>query len=145
MCQPAATDLPPEKVSIGLQSTYGSNPPVTPKTVICELRYYLVGWATATTAPKGLETVSNERTNLSCSIAEPLRLIKQADTNLTFQISGFVFQIIEPEEYAGQVLTSHFDGPLASGDPFKAFTFGKRYQMVVAPKWIGDTHFRGCY
>lgn len=67
----------------------------------------------------------------------------QAGTS--WEIGGFVFQILEPKEHAGKVLTAHFDGPLASGDPFKAFAPGRRYKMDVPAKWIGDTSFGLCY
>jgi hypothetical protein len=62
-----------------------------------------------------------------------------------WDIGGFVLQIIEPKEYAGQVLTVHSDGPLASGNPFKAFAPARRYQMDVSQKSIGDLNFRICW
>jgi hypothetical protein len=92
-----------------------------------------------------LKVIGNAGTNLTCSIAEPLRLLQRADTNLLWEIGGFVFQIVEPKEYAGRILTAHFDGPLASGDPFKAFAPGRQYRMDVSQKFIGKTGFVMCY
>lgn len=114
-------------------------------TVVCELRYYLVGHVTSISPTNRLQVVRNDRTNLTCSISEPLSLPRRADTNLTWEIGGFVLQIIDPAQYAGEILTAHFDGPLASGDPFKAFAFGRRYQMGVSQKFIGGTNFGLCY
>jgi hypothetical protein len=132
--------IAPERRTVAL-SNYDS-PAVS---VVCELRYYLVGHVTSLAPTNGLQVVRNVGTNLICSVAEPLRLIQRADTNLLWEIGGFVFQIVEPQEYAGQVLTAHFDGPLASGDPFKAFAPARRYRIDVSQKFIGRTNFGICY
>jgi hypothetical protein len=138
--QRAASTIPPERRTVAL-SNYDS-PTVT---VVCELRYYLVGHVTSISPTNRLQIVCNDGTNLACSISEPLALLQRADTNVLWEIGGFVLQIVEPREYAGQVLTAHFDGPLASGDPFKAFAFGRRYKMDVSQKFIGGTNFGVCH
>lgn len=113
--------------------------------VICEFRYYLVGHATIESAPNGLEIIKKDKGSLTCAVAKPLVLLKTPVAGSAYDVGGFVMQIIEPADYAGEILTLHFDGPLASGDPFEAFAPGKRYQMDVSDRFIGDLHFRICY
>ena len=139
-CVGQTNTIAPERRTVAL-SDYDS-PTVS---VVCELRYYLVGHVTSLTPTNRLQILRNVGTNLICSIAEPLRLVQTAETNLLWEIGGFIFQIIEPQEHAGQVLTAHFDGPLASGDPFKAFAPARRYRMDVSQKFIGTTNFGMCY
>lgn len=128
--------MPPERRT--LAPTYEDSATVT---VVGELRYYVVGGAARPT----VQVLQNDGRSLTCSVSEPFRLLRQVDTNLTFEVRGFVLQIVEPAQYAGQVLTAHFDGLLASGDPFKAFALGRRYQMDVAHEFIGGTDFALCY
>ncbi len=141
MCfsQPMTTNSPPE---VRFPFSAYDSPAAS---VVCELRYYLIGHVTSIRRTNHLEVVRSNVTNLTCSIGEPLRLIQTADTNLLWDVGGFILQIVEPKDFAGQVLTVHFDGVLASGDPFKAFVPGKRYRMDVSQKDIGDTDFRGCF
>lgn len=133
-----ATPMPLERRAVAL-----SDSPIV--TVVCELRYYLVGHVTSLSPTNRLQVVRNDGTNLICTISEPLSLLRRADTNLVWEIGGFVLQIVAPAEYAGQILTAHFDGIPASGDPFRAFAFDRRYQMDVSRKFIGGTNFGLCY
>jgi hypothetical protein len=72
-------------------------------------------------------------------------LKKASAGDLQWKVSGFLWEIISPPQFAGKALSSHFDGPLASGDLFMAFTFRKRYVMKVSEKFIGDDKFTLCY
>ena len=117
--------------------------------VVCELRYYVVvppdnEQPTIYPCPP-VRVVKNDRKTLTCSLPEPYQLLRLADTNLAFHVRGFVLQITAPPAYTGKILIVHFDGPLASGDPFKAFAFAKRYQFELSPAFIGNAAFRLCY
>jgi hypothetical protein len=110
---------PPERRWISL-----SMPPYTE--VVCELRAYRIG----------------DRTYAK---AEFETLKEGSDRDLRWEVSGFLWEIVSPERFAGKALSSHFDGPLASGDPFESFAFGKRYVMKVSERFIGDDRFPLCY
>jgi hypothetical protein len=69
--------MPLERRTVAL-SNYDS-PAVT---VVCELRYYLVGHVTSFSPTNRLQVVRNDCTNLICSISEPLALLQRADTNV---------------------------------------------------------------
>ena len=107
--------------------------------VVCELRYYHSG-----PFKKSL-VIHNYSTNVLCSVAKPERLWKSTNGLSAWDVSGFILQVVEPPRYAGQVLTAHFEGPVASGDPFRAFTFAKRYQLEVAEEILGSLDFTLCY
>src|SRR5437867_2002594 len=47
---------------------------------------------------------------------------KATAQDLRYHVRGFLWVIVSPRQFAGKALSSHFDGPLASGDPFEAFT-----------------------
>src|SRR5690349_3734552 len=111
--------VPPETRSISL-----SWPPHVE--VVCELRAYRVG-----------ERSYDER--------EFEALKNASERDLRWEVSGFLWEIISPARFAGKALSSHFDGPLASGDPFMAFTFRKRYCMKVSESAIGDDRYSLCY
>jgi hypothetical protein len=111
-------------------------------TVIFKLRYYLSGSQSETNR---VRVIQNYRTNLVCWVDEPGRLFQTTNGLSPWDVSGFVFQIVEPPEYAGQVFSAHFDGPLASGDPFMGFSFGKRYQINLAKERLGNLDFSLCY
>lgn len=112
-------------------------------TVTCQLRYYLVGPLSKARAT--FRVARQDKKSLICSVDEPARLLTNADANVVGELSGFVFQICRPSEHEGKILTAHFDGPLASGDPFKAFEFGKSYEMDVPIQFIGKDGFSICY
>ena len=49
-------------------------------------------------------------------------------------------EVIEPPEYAGQVVTAHFDG-WGSIDGFHFYQMGKTYTETVPRGSIGKFHF----
>jgi hypothetical protein len=114
-----------------------------PVKVVCELRYYVVGDSVGRAPP--LQVLENDGKSLTCAVPEPFQLLEQADTNRAFDVRGFVLQVIKPAEHVGRILTVHFDGPLASGNPFSAFAIGRHYQMDVSPVRIGKKDFELCY
>ena len=118
-CAGCKSPSPPERRSISL-----SLPPYAE--VVCELRAYRVG-------------------NLTYTERDFEVLKKGSERDLRWEVSGFLWEIISPPQFAGKPLSSHFDGPIASGDPFKEFAFGKRYLMKVSEKFIGDDKFPLCY
>jgi hypothetical protein len=91
-------------------------------TVICKPTHYLVGWFGD----------------------DSQQLIKTADTNLLWDVYGIVLQILDPPPYAGQVLTMHHDGVLGSGDPFRWWVLGQKYEFKVERKNIGRFDFGMC-
>ncbi len=109
---------------------------------VCELRYYLSGLPSPENPP--LQVVENQGTNVICSIGDPAKLYRTTNGLSPFEINGFVLQVVAPPQYAGQLLTAHFDGPLASGNPLKAFSFGKRYQINLGEKALGELGFHLC-
>jgi len=115
-CQSAA---PPERRHVSLSW----EPHVD---VVCELRAYLID-----------DHVYDRK--------EFAALQKATTKDLKSHVRGFLWQIVAPKLFAGRALSSHFDGPLASGDPFQAFTFGKQYVMKVSESSIGNDKFLLCY
>lgn len=118
--------------------------------VVCEFRYYVIQPDLSEhpgvgAVPPSVDVVTQTRDTLRCSISEPWRLLSRPDTNLVYDVRGFVLQVIAPENAAGKILTAHFDGPLASGDPFKAFAPGKRYRLNVPQDALGNAAFRLCF
>jgi len=107
--------------SIG-KAHFDSAPSNTIVTVICKPTHYVVGWFGD----------------------DSQQLIKTADTNLVGDVYGIVLQIVEPPQYAGQVLTMHHDGVLASGDPFRWWVVGKKYEFEVEREYIGRFNFGLC-
>ena len=91
-------------------------------TVVCETKYYVT---------RGFGP-------------HPLQLLKTADTNLMWEVYGIVLEVVRPQEHAGQVVCMHHDGVLASGDPFRMFEIGKRYQFDVRHEDIGRFQFGIC-
>ena len=67
----------------------------TSVTVICKPTHYVIGYFGQ----------------------EYQQLIKTADTNLLSEVYGIVLKVLAPPQYAGQVLTMHHDGVLATGNP----------------------------
>ena len=94
--------------------------------VICELRAYRID-----------EQLYGQK--------EFAALQKTRTEDLRFHVRGFLWEIIGPKQFAGKALSLHFDGPLASGDPFEAFTFGRRYAIKVSKSCIGNDRFVLCY
>jgi hypothetical protein len=95
--------------------------------VVCEVRYYAVGLGVMADPDDG-----------------PGQLFERPDPKQTWLVSGIVLEILEPAEHAGQILTMHHDGVLASGDPFKLWERGKRYQFKVGRGSIGKFDFALC-
>jgi hypothetical protein len=135
----------PEERGIGSWGGYGPR-----LDVVCEFRYYVIQPDLSEhpgvgAVPPSVHVVAQSRDTLRCSISEPWRLLSHPDTNLVYDVPGFVLQVIAPKNYVGKILTAHFDGPLASGDPFKAFAPGKRYRLNVPQDAPGNPEFRLCF
>lgn len=95
-------------------------------TVVCRPRYYVVG---------GIPSDDSD---------EPCTLLRKPDPKQVWDVTGIVLEVVEPAEYAGQVLTMHHDGYLASGDAFKEWEVGKRYRFKVPRSSIGTFNFALC-
>jgi hypothetical protein len=91
-------------------------------TVVCETKYYTVGWVRG----------------------KDVRLFTAEDSDRMWSVDGIVLEVVRPAEYPGQVITMHHDGVLASGDPYKVFAMGKRYEFRVSKDCIGRFDFRLC-
>jgi len=105
----------------------------------CELRYYLVDTnePPASLHPSSLEVLKNEVTNLVCSVSNPFTLASIPVSSR--QVRGFVLQVVEPKDVAGQVLTVRAD-PLR--DPADQFEFEQRYELQIRREMLGNLEFR---
>ena len=107
--------------------------------VRCELRYYVAHfWPEGASQPLALQVVENQGTNLVCSVPRSFRLAKSSAECVDF--AGWVLQVVEPAEYAGQPLTAILYDYLPS--PFDVFRVGRRYETAVPKNMIGDLNFR---
>lgn len=61
-----------------------------------------------------------------------------------WEIYGFIFEVVSPQEFKGQFVTSHHDGVLASGDPFKMASVGNEYRIRLFKEQIGLKGFGIC-
>src|SRR5262249_16051677 len=68
---------------------------------------------------------------------EDLELFKKADPKRMWEVTGIVLGVIRPPEYAGRIITMHHDGVLASGDPYRLWEVGKRYEFKIDRSAIG--------
>jgi hypothetical protein len=107
--------------------------------VRCELRYYIAHfWPEGASQSLALQVVENRGTNLVCTVPRSFRLAKSNAECLDF--AGWVLQVMEPAEYAGQLVTAvQYDYPPS---PFDVFRFGRRYDAAVPKNIIGDLNFR---
>ena len=84
------------------------------------------------------------RTTTGMCYEKDFEMLKKTEQK-NLAVTGFVWEIVLPQEHQGKALSSHFDGALASGDPFRAFSFKKTYAITAPEKAIGDTNFRLCF
>ena len=107
--------------------------------VRCELRYYIAHFSPeGASQPLALQVVENRGTNLVCTVPRTFRLAKSSAECVHF--AGWVLQVTEPTEYAGQLVTAVlYDYPAS---PFDVFRFGRRYDAAVPKNMIGDLNFR---
>ncbi len=84
-------------------------------TVAWELRYYVIG---ARSPHAGLV------------------LLSAPDEVRKTQVDGFLMEIVEPPQYAGQILMAHFDAA-GVADPFVFYKLGRRYTEQVPEQAIG--------
>jgi hypothetical protein len=90
--------------------------------VVCQTKYYVVGLAED----------------------EDLELFQRPDPKRAWDVNGIVLEVVRPPEYAGQIITMHHDSYLASGDPFRLWPAGKRYEFRVSKSCIGHFDFALC-
>jgi len=93
-----------------------------PVTVVAETKYYVSG----SIDPDGME------------------LFKEADPKRMWKVDGFILEVIRPSEYAGQIIGMHHDGVLASGNPYKLWPVGQRYEFKTSRSLIGKLSFGPC-
>jgi hypothetical protein len=75
---------------------------------------------------------------------EDMQLFKEPDQKQMGKVDGFVFEVIRPTEYAGRIFGMHHDGLLASGDPYKLWEIGRRYEFGIPRQNIGKLSFGLC-
>jgi len=91
-------------------------------TVVAEPKYYVIG------------TIEGEE----------MQLFKEPDPKRMWKVDGFVFEIVRPPEYAGQIIGMHHDGVLASGDPYQLWEVGRRYEFGIPKANVGKLSFGPC-
>jgi len=100
----------------------------------CELRYYVAHYYPEGTSQElALQVVQNQRTNLVCSVPRGFRVV----TNNGLDFAGWILQVVEPAELAGQPLTA-----IPDDYPSEGFRFGRLYDIAVPKDLIGDLRFR---
>ncbi len=75
---------------------------------------------------------------------DEMEFFQERDPKRMLWVDGFVFEIIEPREYAGCVFGMHHDGFLASGDPYQLWEVGRRYELKIPKEIIGKRAFGPC-
>jgi hypothetical protein len=73
-----------------------------------------------------------------------MELFKEADPKRMWKVDGFILEVIRPSEYAGQIIGMHHDGVLASGNPYKLWPVGQRYEFKTSRSLIGKLSFGPC-
>jgi hypothetical protein len=73
-----------------------------------------------------------------------MELFKEADPKRMWMVDGFILEAISPQEYAGQIIGMHHDGVLASGNPYKLWEMGRRYEFRITRENIGQLSFGPC-
>jgi hypothetical protein len=96
-------------------------------TVVAEPKFYVSG-AFAHDAGRGDE----------------LELFRKPDRDWMLEVDGFILEVVRPPEYAGRIIGMHHDGPLASGNPYKLWEVGRRYEFKIHKDFIGKLSFRIC-
>jgi hypothetical protein len=91
-------------------------------TVVAEPKYYVTG----------------------ASGDEELHLFTKADPKRMWQVDGFILEVVKPPEYAGQIISMHHDGVLASGNPYTLWEIGRRYEFRILKEDIGRLSFGPC-
>jgi hypothetical protein len=91
-------------------------------TVVAEPRYYVTGAITD----------------------GEMHLFKEADPKRMREVDGFLFEVIQPPEYAGRIIGMHHDGVLASGNPYTLWEVGRRYEFGIEKELIGQLSFAPC-
>jgi hypothetical protein len=94
---------------------------------------------------KFVTVVAEPRYYVSGAIGDgELHLFKEADPKRMWEVDGFLFEVIKPPEYAGQIIGMHHDGVLASGNPYTLWEVGRRYEFGIEKELIGQLSFGPC-
>jgi hypothetical protein len=75
---------------------------------------------------------------------EEMAFFKEADPKRMWKVDGFLMEVVRPPEYAGQIIGMHHDGVLASGNPYKLWPVGQRYEFKIARSLLGKLSFGPC-
>src|SRR5262249_51526794 len=75
---------------------------------------------------------------------DEMQLFKEADPKRMWKVDGFIFEVIQPPEYAGRIIGMHHDGVLASGNPYTLWELGRRYEFKIPRENIGKLSFGPC-
>jgi uncharacterized protein (TIGR03067 family) len=75
---------------------------------------------------------------------DEMQLFKQPDPKRMWEVDGFIFEVIRPPEYAGQIIGMHHDGVLASGNPYTLWQVGRRYAFGITKENLGQLSFGPC-
>jgi hypothetical protein len=105
--------------------------------VTCGLRFYVVNDYPAVDSPRLILKVEySSETNLACSVPQSYKLIH--DGEALRDLTGWVLQVTEPPEYAGQLVTALRDDWWSAA----MFRFGRLYVVALPREMIGTHDFR---